>query len=324
MWVKLDDRMATHPKCKRAGLEALGFLIAVLCHCNQYETDGVIDDVDLLGAFPVPGMSEAKARELADRLVAVGLLTRVDRGYEVHEYAEHQEQALKVNVQKRRDQARDRKRRSRGHDDVTPTVTRDGPRDSRVTSQRDDQCDTTSDRMRDSRVPRDTHVTAVSRSPVLTSPDQSRPDPSSLRSDGRERAIEQGETAELRMADVHRIFGEERIAAGGSGVGTDIPRTLYEPLLAALGVFRDEAARRSSEPQTLAREAARAFCADAWASKNGRPEKAFLSDPARWLSQERPRRRTDPSPRESFRCVTDEELDDIFGPEKPKEEAKNA
>ncbi len=109
-WVKTDDSAPQHPKMIRAGAEACWLWQSGLCYSNKNKLNGKIAK-DLLPALYIP--LAAKASKLAKKLCDVGLWH--DRGdhYEIHDYADYQEQALKEAQEARREYERDRKRAQR-------------------------------------------------------------------------------------------------------------------------------------------------------------------------------------------------------------------
>jgi hypothetical protein len=113
-WVRTDDGCPYHPKMLRAGAEACWLWQAGNCYSNAHRLNGKIGKDLLPVLYPPLG---SKAKRLATKLVAVGLWH--DRGdhYEIHDYRQYQEQALKEVVEARREYERERKRkqRSAGH-----------------------------------------------------------------------------------------------------------------------------------------------------------------------------------------------------------------
>ena len=118
-WVRFDDGVPFHVKIVRAGPQAAWLWACGMAHCNRYHTDGAIpkDMLDTIHAHRREWPPRVTQR-LADRLVAVGLWH--DRGthYDVHDYADYQEEALKSVVQLRRDAARERKQRQRDREKI--------------------------------------------------------------------------------------------------------------------------------------------------------------------------------------------------------------
>ena len=46
-WAKIDDRLHSHTKVRKAGLEAMGLWVLCLSHCAAQLTDGFVDMVDI-------------------------------------------------------------------------------------------------------------------------------------------------------------------------------------------------------------------------------------------------------------------------------------
>ena len=65
VWGKVDDKLHSHRKRRRAGLEAMGLWVVGLSYCGDLLTDGFIDD-EFVGG-------EKRGRILAKRLVEAGL-----------------------------------------------------------------------------------------------------------------------------------------------------------------------------------------------------------------------------------------------------------
>lgn len=86
-WVKIDDKIRTHPKLLKAGPVASWLWICGLSYCADYLTDGAIP-VEAIESLGVP--SRFKPRELATRLTAVGLWIQEPDGFRVHDYHKYQ------------------------------------------------------------------------------------------------------------------------------------------------------------------------------------------------------------------------------------------
>jgi len=82
-WVKLDDQFPDHPKVEAAGPMAAWLYVCGLCYCAEHLTDGFIPASKAARLAPVP------AKHL-ERLCQVGLWTKVDDGYRVHDYLDFQ------------------------------------------------------------------------------------------------------------------------------------------------------------------------------------------------------------------------------------------
>lgn len=123
-WFKVDDQLHSHPKARRAGLEAMGLWLLAGSHCMSYLTDGFVEEWFVL--------SWPNGAELAERLVGTGLWLRGDGGWQFHDWAEFQPTREKVEAEREAASERKRRQRARGSDGryesreshgVTPTVT---------------------------------------------------------------------------------------------------------------------------------------------------------------------------------------------------------
>ena len=101
--MKLGDGFATHPKIQAAGQAAAWLHVAGLCYAAQHLTDGAIPDASLAGLGQYP---RARARNLADRLVEVGLWERNGTGYAIHDYLTYN--PSRISVEEKRKAARER------------------------------------------------------------------------------------------------------------------------------------------------------------------------------------------------------------------------
>lgn len=326
-WFRVDDdlpqslkieRLEEYPTHVYSAALTTWMLLGCDCSSPARRTDGYVSRTRLLRCLPKLG--ESLALEAAAALVGVGLWEPSGDGWQFHDWADYQPTKAEHEAEKRARTERQRKWRQTARSkrlgvdvsvDATVDASTNASTDASTNSLRDASRDTLRDASVDglSLVRENASVDGAPSRPV-----PSRPTTSSLRSDTRE--VEMGETEELRMEDVHRLFGAARIAAGGGGVGRDIPRTLYDPILASLSLFREEAKRRSSDAKTLVSESARAFCADPWATQHGWPEKAWLSDPGKWLVTKRKPLPHEPSPHEDFKPMSDEDFDRLFGSER--------
>jgi hypothetical protein len=120
-WVKIDDRMAEHPKMLAAGPLAGYLHVCAIQYANRNRTDGFVPAraiytlIDLggfgvvrghYGADAEPEYSEVHAAELADALVTSGLWERVPNGYRVHDYLDYQNSAAEIDQYRAKDRAR--------------------------------------------------------------------------------------------------------------------------------------------------------------------------------------------------------------------------
>ncbi len=87
-WVKIDDQAPRNAKLLKAGPAAAWMWVCGIAHAQAQMTEGFIPDI----AIPTIGVTGSeRSRKLADVLVTCGLFDRVDGGYMVHDYLEHNE-----------------------------------------------------------------------------------------------------------------------------------------------------------------------------------------------------------------------------------------
>lgn len=91
-WFKVDDQLHSHPKARRAGLEAMGLWLVAGSHCMSYLTDGFVEEWFVL--------SWPNGAELAERLVGTGLWLRGDGGWQFHDWAEFQPTKVRVEAER--------------------------------------------------------------------------------------------------------------------------------------------------------------------------------------------------------------------------------
>jgi hypothetical protein len=84
-WVKLADTFTDHPKIVSVGDRAAWLYVAALCYCSRHLTNGHIPG-SALGRLT--GLT--RPRELAAKLVSVGLWVVYADGWWVHDYQEYQ------------------------------------------------------------------------------------------------------------------------------------------------------------------------------------------------------------------------------------------
>lgn len=86
-YVRVESSVPLHPKFLKAGAAASWLWLCGLAHCQEALTDGFIAD-EALAFLGVP-----KPRPLAAVLVAVQLWHKVDGGWQVHNYLQHNNSA---------------------------------------------------------------------------------------------------------------------------------------------------------------------------------------------------------------------------------------
>lgn len=104
-WFKVDDQIHSHPKARRAGLEAMGLWLLAGSHCMSYLTDGFVE------AWFVQSWPHGEV--LAGKLVQAGLWLEVDGGWQFHDWGKFQ--PTRESVKADRQAAAERMRRVRAN-----------------------------------------------------------------------------------------------------------------------------------------------------------------------------------------------------------------
>jgi hypothetical protein len=115
MWARLDDELIDHRKVFEAGKRlgpngpaiALGLYAVGLMWCNKQLTDGFIP-ISSLQKFP----HVAKPLHVADALVAAGLLDKVEGGFMIHDFSDHNPSAKAIKRKRHEDAVRKRQERA--------------------------------------------------------------------------------------------------------------------------------------------------------------------------------------------------------------------
>lgn len=85
-WVKLDDQAPRNEKMLAAGPSACWLWVCGIAHSQSQLTDGFVS----LAVLPMIGVKGVgRTKRLAEQLVAAGLFERVEGGYQVHDYLDH-------------------------------------------------------------------------------------------------------------------------------------------------------------------------------------------------------------------------------------------
>lgn len=113
-WLKVDDRVRTHPKIAKAGPLAAWMWLCSLCYCREHLTDGFVP----AEAVPTLAVGMPQPARQARRLVEVGLWHEVDGGYRVHDWGDWN--PSREAVMALRDKERDKKRRQRACPEDVP------------------------------------------------------------------------------------------------------------------------------------------------------------------------------------------------------------
>lgn len=102
-WFNADDKMHSHPKVRRAGLEAIGLWLVCGTYCKDYATEG-----------RVPGWyvkSWPRGEALARKLIAADLWVDAGEDWQFLSWDEYQQ--TKEEIEENRARWRERQRRHR-------------------------------------------------------------------------------------------------------------------------------------------------------------------------------------------------------------------
>ena len=100
-WFKVDDTLHSHPKARGVGLAALGLWVMAGSYCSQYVTEGHVPEWFVTGIV--------NGRRSSNELVEAGLWTRVEGGYQFHDWDHYQITREEVERDKALNRARQRK-----------------------------------------------------------------------------------------------------------------------------------------------------------------------------------------------------------------------
>lgn len=111
MRTRLDDELFDHPKIMIAGdilgkngrVVALGFYVGAILYSNKHLTDGFLA-TGVIKTF----LHIDNAPSIADALVKAALLEKVDGGFKVHDFHEHNQTAAEIKKKRKEDRARKR------------------------------------------------------------------------------------------------------------------------------------------------------------------------------------------------------------------------
>lgn len=107
---RTDDQMHSHPKARRAGLQAMGLWIVSASHSMAYKGDGFVPDwfVASWGA---------QSKKLADALVSADLWSPAERngekGWQFHDWLDYNPSAEEIERDRERQRIRSREFRRR-------------------------------------------------------------------------------------------------------------------------------------------------------------------------------------------------------------------
>ena len=113
-WGRVDDQSYDHRKLDKLPakdrLPAIGLYWLSISWCNRHLTDGFVPDERLVKLAELP---RATTFRLRDRLVAAELFDRAQDGVRIHDYFEEGRNKSREQVEKERDEARQRMKRLR-------------------------------------------------------------------------------------------------------------------------------------------------------------------------------------------------------------------
>lgn len=108
-WFKVDDTFHSHPKARRAGLDAVGLWSVAGAYSMNYKTDGFIADWYV--------QSWPSGRKLAGRLVAADLWEPTEKdgekGWLFHDWEHFQPSTAEIEADREFARERQRKRREK-------------------------------------------------------------------------------------------------------------------------------------------------------------------------------------------------------------------
>jgi len=126
-YARIDDRWDEHPKFVDLDLAAFGLMACAIVYSNRQLTDGFIPD-KAVRSFGACG----KGPKIAERLVAAGIWIRVDAGYEIvgfldHNFSRAEVEAKRASDRNRKRPAKDSARNPDGRGDESDRIPRPYP-----------------------------------------------------------------------------------------------------------------------------------------------------------------------------------------------------
>ena len=108
-WFKVDDTLHSHPKPRKAGLQAMGLWTLAGSYCMAYKTDGFVPDY-YITSWP-------RGRHLADQLVKAGQWEVGEKdgeaGWFFHDWFDYQPSSDEIEADRVYARERQRKRREK-------------------------------------------------------------------------------------------------------------------------------------------------------------------------------------------------------------------
>lgn len=112
-WVKIDDSFPDHPKIIGLSDRAFRLHIKGLCYCGMYLTNGFLPFASVSAMITEPEYKPS------DELEASGLWRRIEGGFVIHDYLEHQTSKSQVEEKREAVRARVKKYRNAKSNAVT-------------------------------------------------------------------------------------------------------------------------------------------------------------------------------------------------------------
>jgi hypothetical protein len=121
-WARLDVDYFQNPKIRSVSNDARTLHIAAILWTTKYTTDGHIPNSSLTDVEQDANISHYWTKRRVAELAAARLWLPGDDGWELHDYADMNPQAMRANVERDRAAWRERQARWRKYrlDDVTP------------------------------------------------------------------------------------------------------------------------------------------------------------------------------------------------------------
>lgn len=109
-WFNADDKVHSHPKVRRAALEAIGLWLVCATYCKDYPTEG-----------RAPGWyvkSWPRGETLAKKLITAVVREKADDDWQFLSWDEYQQTKEEIEENRARWRERQRKHRERRHGDA--------------------------------------------------------------------------------------------------------------------------------------------------------------------------------------------------------------
>ena len=88
-WVRIDEEFPDHPKVVGAGPLGIAMQVAALCYSNRHLTDGFVPRSAARRLIDLDGLP-VTPDDVIGALLTVGMWTRADGGYRIHDYDKYQ------------------------------------------------------------------------------------------------------------------------------------------------------------------------------------------------------------------------------------------